>query len=96
MVQEKEEGEVMMRIFKYPLINIESQEVKHPANWRPLHVGMQSGRITIWAEVDPDENEEEEEKSVILIIPTGGTVPPDIRYLGTALDGPYVWHVYED
>ena len=82
-----------MRIFKYPLQYQPSQEVKHPTDWIPIHVGIQSGTLTIWAEVDPIE--EEEDKSIIHIIPTGGTVPPDSLHLGSVLDGPLVWHVYE-
>jgi len=63
-----------------------------------LHVGAQLGRVYLWAEVNPDAPTVERS---FMIIGTGGPVPTDSIYQGTAFvsDPDYtydlIWHVYE-
>lgn len=58
-------------------------------------VGLQGDSMYLWALVDPDEKREEVIK--IKVIGTGHDFEPSgLKYLGTAFQGAWVWHVYED
>ncbi len=63
-----------------------------PAGAVPRSVQVQSGVPRIWMEVDPSAPK----KDVTLsCIGTGfGRVPDGEAYLGTVVQGAYVWHVY--
>lgn len=56
------------------------------------HVGTVNDRICLWLQVD--EHEIEEEKRSLMIVGTGWTIPGGAVYLGTAIVGQFVWHVY--
>ena len=56
-------------------------------------VGVQQpGEICLWAEVPFDSPLE---PRTFRVVPTGGDLPDVGNYIGTAFDGPFVWHVYE-
>lgn len=56
-----------------------------------LHVEMQGAAPCIWVEVDTDSAPAVE---YLQVVGTGHEVPVGGVYLGTWLDGPYVWHLY--
>lgn len=62
---------------------------------KPIFVAKQDLERTsaqVWVEVDPNESPA---AITIFSIGTGhGAVPEHAQYLGTVIDGDYVWHVY--
>lgn len=77
------------RIYKYPLpkhINI----ISASEHFIPRHVGMQNGLLYLWAEVDDGGDDY---RYVIEVVGTGWDIDDDSKYIGTAFDGEYVWHV---
>ena len=65
-----------------------------PENGRVIHFADQNGVYHIWAEVDP---EEFCTNRTFRIVGTGQSIPEgNNEYLGTILDGVFVWHLYED
>lgn len=63
-----------------------------PVGARAISVGKQGGDVCVWFEVDPAA-----EKSLLKVYCVGtgfGAVPDDARFLGTVIDGSYVWHFY--
>ena len=83
------------KIFKYQLKNKNapiSETIQMPTFADIKSVQIQDDKITIWADVHPD-NPMMDYK--FLIIGTGhGEVPKNSKYLATLIDGAYVWHVY--
>ena len=57
-----------------------------------VRADMQEGIICIWFLVDRDEPKVERRFSVY---GTGQDVPDTANYVGTVMDGPFVWHVFE-
>lgn len=58
----------------------------------PITVGKQGDDICVWFEVDPDAKPW---TMVLYCIGTGfGRVPNGRTFLGTVIDGDYVWHLY--
>lgn len=87
-------------IWKYELEVTHRQTITMPANARVLHVREQINMLDIvpciWAEVLPTEAPDaKDEARTFEIVGTGGLVPLDGVYLGTAVCNVYVWHVYE-
>jgi hypothetical protein len=85
----------MRTIFKYTLDPRISapQAIPMPLDAKIRHVHMQHGRVTIWAEVDT-QNEIQNRRFCI-----HGTGHPinriEAKYAGTVMDDPYVWHIFE-
>lgn len=83
----------MRTIHKYPLVlTFADQRIGTPRVWRPVHVAMQHGEPTVWAEVDTDTGDGYER--MLRVVGTGHPVPDEYEHVGSSLDGPYVWHVY--
>jgi hypothetical protein len=80
-------------ILKYPL-EPGPQRVQMPRYARLLHVGEKAGQLVLWAWVHTDEPPLERR---IRVHGTGHPlgVYPGI-YVGTAIVGPYVWHVFDE
>ena len=91
----------MKKIWKYSLGQLNSvRDSQHKVvvsvkvGARPLCVGMHSGICCVWAEVEP---EAPEINVTFFSVGTGhGVVPGRNTYLGTVIDGDYVWHVYHN
>ena len=84
----------MNTIYKYPFdISNPPIIVDLPPLHCVVHVEAQEGTPTMWIELDPDHDTDRVE---FLIIGTGGRVPPGAQHIGTFLQGPFVWHVYQD
>lgn len=58
-----------------------------------LHVAAISGRVYVWALVDPTEPVKERN---IGYFATGEPIPPGCEYVGTGItEGAFVWHVFQ-
>ena len=59
-----------------------------------VYADMQGGFPTLWAMVDSDLPLE---KRIFHIVGTGSVFPAgEIDYIGTVMDGPFVWHIVEE
>lgn len=97
----------MKRVYKYPLYvpmkNSGSPltDILMPKNAKVVHVGLQEGVVTIWAEVDDDALQaavsgREWDGRRFAVYGTGDTIPDDDAvHVGSLMDGIFVWHVYE-
>lgn len=83
-------------IWKFPLRLTDVQTVMMPAGAEILAVGVQADGIMLWARVDPAVSERQGYN--IAIVGTGHPAPDDTQstYIGTVMDGPYVWHVFTE
>lgn len=83
-----------MTIWKYELESDRQQAVHMPMEAQILSVAMdQSGRLCLWALVDPDANFQQR---VIEVVGTGRPVSMNERdFIGTVVVVPFVWHVFE-
>jgi hypothetical protein len=83
-------------VWKYPITH-GINEVEVPAGAEFLYVGLdqKSGEICVWALVSIDPNHVKEEVRIYLA-GTGEELPFRIqKYIGTATDGIFFWHVFE-
>lgn len=81
----------MKTVFKYPLL-ANRRGVEMPRGARILTVMMQAGGPTVWALVDPSA---EKVYRTVHIVGTGHEVPPHTVYVGSVIDGPFVWHIFD-
>ena len=81
----------MTTIWKYPLTQAFSQDISKGA--RIVHAGKDPrGESCLWAEIDPDADTEMRH---FRVIGTGHIVPENAEHVGSYIDGPFMWHVYE-
>lgn len=85
----------MEQVWKFALRGESEQRVTMPAFAKPLSVQLQHGAPYVLAQVDPAMPATE---YTFFVVPTGGTVPEDAKYLGTVqvAGGDYIFHVYHD
>jgi len=85
------------RIWKYELSVTDMQRVMMPPGAELLSVANQGGTLCLWAKVDADLPPTDE--VWIEIIGTGNEIPTDMgidrNFIGTVLQNPFVWHVFE-
>ena len=84
----------MKTIYKYPLeIKNDTCNLLVPGYRRPLHVGLDpTGTPAIWMEVDTTSVPV---PMTIFIVGTGFDFDPKGKlYLGSFVDGSFVWHIY--
>ena len=82
-----------MQVWKYEFQPSHSTvSVKIPKGAKSLSVQTQGGTVCLWMLVDPDIERESRE---FACIGTGWDVPERAHYLGTAQQGPFVWHLFE-
>lgn len=80
------------RIWKFPLQPAERQRISTPSEMAFLSLGKDgAGEICIWAAVD---TKSANRMTEIVIVGTGKPLPYVGTYLGTVMDGPFVWHVF--
>lgn len=85
-------------VWKFPVSpHWASVEIVMPEGAKFLHVGQQDNTPMVWFHVDPDA---EPEPRRFATIATGqrldDAVVERLTYLGTAICGPLVWHIFED
>lgn len=89
----------MRTIWKYELpsplpLNNVSQWLTVPASFRPLSAGVAQNILSLWGEVQA---EDDKTKELSVFIQGTGS---DLRHIekeqfvGTVVDGHYVWHIY--
>lgn len=69
-----------------------------PPGAQIVHVAKQAdGAITFWAEFNTLFQDEPHlfEERIFRVFGTGHRIESDWDYVGTILDEPYVWHLYE-
>lgn len=83
----------MNAVYKYKLCAPgESIDVEMSSPSRVLRVDMQRGELMLWALVGTGPREMRR----FAVYATGDrSIPLDANYVGTVMDGPYVWHVFE-
>lgn len=81
----------MKTIWKYPLLPGRTTVWNMPIGARTLFFAMQNGLPTLWALVDPLA---ERHSCAVYVIGTGHPVPDETRYVGSVLDGEFVWHCF--
>lgn len=85
-----------MVIWEFELEITDMQEVRMPEGAELLSVANQSGKLCLWAMVDPSK---EKRCHRIEIFGTGHPIPVDMgiarKFIGTAVVDPFVWHVFE-
>lgn len=81
-------------IWKFPLENSDEQWIEMPCAAKILHIAIDPKieKICLWAEV---RTTAPKMQVGIRIIGTGHPMPDDAeQFLGTVIEGPYVWHFY--
>lgn len=83
----------MKAVFKYPLESgFKGQVIYVPACATFRHFADQDGVLTVWLEVD---TENDKVKRSYQIFGTGWEIPTGARWLATCQQGVYVWHLYQ-
>ena len=87
--------ETALRVFKYDIERTDFQQIKMHSVEAFLHVGVQHGKLRIWALVDV-----ESDQSTVRLYVVGTGNPTVLTgnevFIGTCFDGPFVWHVFSD
>lgn len=87
-----------MTIWKFPIETTDVQSVRMPDGAKILSVGMQAGKITLWALVDP--NKPTNDLKRIHVVGTGNRFPlnefEDFSFIGTVFDRVFVWHIFAE
>ena len=77
-------------IWKFPITGI-PEEIVAPGLDRPCFVALQGRTVCVWAEID---EAEPNWKCVVTVHGTGHPIANDEFYIGTLMDGDFVWHYY--
>lgn len=87
----------MKTIWKFSLSHLERNEIKVPRGSKLLSVQVQCGRLFVWVLVGEKEASKCDYRTkVVSVYGTGFDVPDDPgRFVGTIVDGEFVWHVFE-
>ncbi len=78
------------RIFKYPLTGWETI-IQIPAPFEPLCVYVQGDKIQVWVKVNDMGSDV---PVTFYMVPTGGEIPTQSKYVATVHTPPTVWHVF--
>lgn len=82
-----------MVICKYPIEIADEQVVDMPIDYELLHAGLDpTGQPCVWALVDKGS---EMAQLHLRVAGTGHEVSHDHLHVGTFVQGPFVWHVFE-
>jgi hypothetical protein len=79
-------------VYKYPLPPVGAGVISMAKNARIVHFDSQNNVWHIWALCYLDAPTEQRRFE---IIGTGRNVPDSHEHVKTALDGPFVWHLFE-
>jgi hypothetical protein len=79
-------------IHKYPLAITDTQVIESHSFAHPLTVQMQNGQLCLWAVVDTSRRVA---TYPVTVVGTGHPMQETPgHYVGSAQDGPFVWHVF--
>jgi hypothetical protein len=79
-------------IYKYPIEFKPEQTIDGFAKMRFIYSNYQRGVMTLWAEVDETT---EKIPRTVYVVPTGRVLTHrQHNYVGTFMQGDYVWHIY--
>ena len=78
--------------FRFPRPNADL-DLPIASTAKPVHVAMQDYGLHMWVELFTDHTVVTPRR--FRVYGTGHDIPCDAAYVGTAQDGPYMWHVYE-
>ena len=82
----------MSEIWKNQLALVDEPTISWPKGSEPMHVGLDpSGEICVWYRCDPSAPREQQR---FRICGTGFQYPEGHEFLGTVVDGRYVWHIF--
>jgi hypothetical protein len=82
-----------LTIHKFPLDRHDTTHIRAGRRFDPIQVGMQHDTVTVWAEVEKEDNLKYQYD--FDVYGTGWDIPSDAgTYVGSAFDRDYVWHVY--
>ena len=85
----------MKTIYKYQLRVIDDiQEVTMPENSKIIYAANQAGFLTFWAEVQEDKIGAGVTR-LFLVHGTGHPIHDNEVYVGSVIQPPFVWHIYE-
>ncbi len=86
----------MRTIWKYRFSISGIETFSMPEGARVVFVGMQGRCINLWALVQPlmNWNTEAVERTFV-IRGTGHNIEDNLEYVGSTIDGEFVWHVFE-
>lgn len=82
----------MRAVYKFPISIGGATMIRTTSTAIFRHFGDQNGTLCAWLEVDTDAHQLNRHYQVF---GTGHPVPRDAIYRGTALQGAFVWHLYE-
>lgn len=80
----------MKKVFKYELTH--ETTVNIPTKSTFLYFNVQKETPMVWFEVDPEYISSPKH---FRIFGTGQEIPYSYKYLGSCMDDPFVWHLYE-
>ena len=81
----------MLTIHKYPMDLDDHEVVFMPRGAKIAKIGVQRGKICVWALVDTDMPETEHH---FYIRGTGHPAPDGKPHVGTVEQGDFVWHIF--
>jgi hypothetical protein len=87
----------MRMIYKYPLsASVNKQSIEVPLRSKVISIKIQQNIPVIYVEQDRDPKFEFKEIINIKLVPTGGVVPTNYKFVDTLMfyDGSYVLHAY--
>jgi len=85
----------MLTHWKYPLQKADTQVVPMPQGAQIRHAAVQGNDLCLWVSVVSTRSPK---PRTIRIFGTGTPVETagNLKFIGTVMDDPYVWHVYEE
>lgn len=85
----------MRSVYKYEIPVTNSPSLLLPPHSEILHFGVQGSSLMIWALVYPQY--ESRELVQLRLVGTGHPIQEEqeLKYIGTTLSGPYVWHLFQ-
>ncbi len=86
----------MRTIWKFPIARGEDGsiiEVPVSAKFAFVGIGPDSGSVAVWVDLHTDSPRVERR---LRVYGTGWSIASGATYIGSAIDGPFVWHLFED
>jgi len=87
----------MIVVYKYPMLEVNTQIIDLPKDASVLHIDEQFGRISMWCEIDTEVGLE---PRTFHIYGTGHTIAnrEGLSFLQTIVvaGGTFVWHIFEE